>query len=134
MLLLESLSWLVAGKEAELDVPFEPPATRNFAMRRTMPKTSCEASSWKPFCRRDTSRRARRDPLAVRICCLPLPRKSPEMASCVADGCLTVRAYSDMEEKVVMLGGGGRRPRALRDAEVWCGGRGGGGRGAAGPE
>ena len=91
----------------------EPPATRNLAMRRTMPKTSCEYISWKPFCRRETSRMDRREPLAVRICCLPFPRKSPEMASCVADGCFTVRAYKDMDEKVVMVGDGGRWPRLL---------------------
>lgn len=33
------------------------------------------------------------------------------MASCVADGCLTVNAYRDMDEKVVMMGDGGRGPR-----------------------
>jgi len=79
-------------------------------MRRTMPKTSCEYSSWKPFWRRETSRMARREPLAVRICCLPLPMKSPAMASWVADGCFTVRAYSDMVEKLVMVATAGAGP------------------------
>jgi hypothetical protein len=75
-----------------------------------IPNTSCEYSSWKPFCRRETSRMASREPLAVRICCLPFPRKSPEIASCVAVGCFTVKAYRDMEEKLVMMGDGGRWP------------------------
>jgi hypothetical protein len=33
------------------------------------------------------------------------------MASCVAVGCFTVKAYSDMVEKLVMMGDGGRWPR-----------------------
>lgn len=33
------------------------------------------------------------------------------MASCVAVGCFTVKAYSDMEEKLVMMDDGGRWPR-----------------------
>lgn len=37
--------------------------------------------------------------------------KSPVIASCVADGCFTVKAYRDMVEKEVMVGGGGRGPR-----------------------
>lgn len=44
----------------------------------------------------------RREPLAVKICCRWLPTKSPVIASCVADGCFTVSAYSDMVEKLVM--------------------------------
>lgn len=72
---------------------------------------SWEKISWTPFCDRETSRIARRDPLAVRICCRPLPRKSPTMASWVADGGWTVSAYMDMLEKLVMVGRVGRRPR-----------------------
>jgi hypothetical protein len=60
------------------------------------------------------------DPLAVRICCLPLPKKSPEMASCVADGCFTVKAYRDMEEKLVMMGDGGHWPSCYRRVDMRC--------------
>lgn len=58
---------------------------------------------------------ASRDPFAVRICCFPLPRKSPDTASCVAEGCLTVKAYKDKVEKLVMLAEGGRSPRLRED-------------------
>jgi hypothetical protein len=40
--------------------------------------------------------------------------KSPEIASCVADGCFTVKAYSDMDEKLVIVGDGGHGPRNYR--------------------
>ena len=48
-----------------------------------------------------------RDPLALRICCLPLPIKSPATADTVADGGCTLKAYNDVVEKLVMVGGGG---------------------------
>lgn len=52
----------------------------------------------------------RREPLAMRICCLALPKKSPVMASWVAEGCFTVKAYSDMVEKLVMACKAGAGP------------------------
>jgi hypothetical protein len=44
--------------------------------------------------------------------------KSPEIASWVAVGCFTVKAYRDMVEKLVMVGDGGRWPRCDRRVDI----------------